>query len=75
MGVSSQEKTELAAYHLKDVAQVWYEQWKKGRPIREGPISWATSKMAFLHRFFPLELKERKMQEFINLRQGGMSVK
>ncbi|KAH0748282.1 hypothetical protein KY290_027514 [Solanum tuberosum] len=31
--------------------------------------------MAFLDRFFPLELRERKMQEFINLRQRGMSVK
>ncbi|WMV49970.1 hypothetical protein MTR67_043355 [Solanum verrucosum] len=46
MGVSSQEKAMLAAYQLKDVAQV-----------------------------FPLELRERNMQEFINLRQGGMSVK
>ena len=26
MEVSSQEKTELAAYQLKDVSQVWYEQ-------------------------------------------------
>ena len=31
--------------------------------------------MAFLDRFFPLELRERKMQEFINLRQGNMNVK
>ena len=31
--------------------------------------------MAFLYRFFPLELRERKMQEFINLSQEGMSVK
>ncbi|KAH0639227.1 hypothetical protein KY285_035813 [Solanum tuberosum] len=75
MGVSSQEKAELTAYQLKDVAQVLYEQWKEGRPIKEGPISWATFKMAFLDRFFPLELRERKMQEFINLRQGGMTVK
>ena len=75
MGVSSQEKAELAAYQLRDMAQVWNEQWKEGRPIREGLISWATFKMAFPDRFFPLELRERKMQEFINLRQGGMSVK
>ena len=50
MSVSSQEKVELAAYQLKGVAQVWYEQLKEGRPIREGPISWATFKMAFLDR-------------------------
>ena len=31
--------------------------------------------MAFLRSFFAFELKERKMQEFISLRQGGMSVK
>ena len=39
MGVSSQEKVELTAYQLKDVAQVWYEQWKDEGPIREGPVS------------------------------------
>ena len=31
--------------------------------------------MAFLAKFFPLEVRERKIQEFINLRQGGMNVK
>ena len=31
--------------------------------------------MAFLDRFFPFEPRERKMQEFINLRQGDMSMK
>ncbi|WMV45709.1 hypothetical protein MTR67_039094, partial [Solanum verrucosum] len=51
MGVSPQEKAELAAYELKDVAQVWYEQWKDERPIREGPIVWASFKTTFLDRF------------------------
>ena len=31
--------------------------------------------MDFLDRLFPLELRERKMQEFINLHQVGMCVK
>ncbi|WMV38060.1 hypothetical protein MTR67_031445 [Solanum verrucosum] len=31
MGVTSVEKVELAAYQLKGVAQVWYNQWKDGR--------------------------------------------
>ena len=30
--------------------------------------------MAFLDRFFPIELRERKMQEFINLHQEHMSM-
>ncbi|KAK4718155.1 hypothetical protein R3W88_016493 [Solanum pinnatisectum] len=28
MGVSLEEKVELAAYQLKDMAQVWFDQWK-----------------------------------------------
>ena len=75
MGVSSNEKTELASYQLKDVAQVWYEKWKEERPVREGTVSWASFKMTFLDRFFPFELRKRKIQEFINLHQGDMSVK
>ena len=75
MGVSSKENEELAAYNLNDVAHVWYEQWKEERLVREGPISWSSFKTSFLCRFFPLELREMKMQEFINIRQGSMSVK
>ena len=75
MGLSSKEKVELVAYQLNDLAHVWYEQWKEERLVREGPISWSSFKTSFLCRFFPLELRERKMQEFINIRQGSMSVK
>ncbi|WMV23165.1 hypothetical protein MTR67_016550, partial [Solanum verrucosum] len=28
MGVSSREKAKLASYQLKEVAQIWYTQWK-----------------------------------------------
>ncbi|WMV08848.1 hypothetical protein MTR67_002233 [Solanum verrucosum] len=75
MGLSSIEKVELAAYQLKDVAQIWYEQWKDNILIGEGPIEWEAFKSAFLDRFFPRELREAKLGEFINLKQGSMSVK
>ena len=38
-------------------------------------MTWEIFKKAFLDRFFPGELREAKVQEFINLCQGGMSVK
>ena len=75
MGVTSQEKAELVVYQLKDVAQVWYEQWKDQRSIREGRVTWGTFRKTFLDRFFCIELREIKMQEFINLCQANMSVK
>ncbi|XP_049345422.1 uncharacterized protein LOC125809933 [Solanum verrucosum] len=75
MGLSSGEKGELASYQLKDLAQIWYEQWKGERPKGAGSINWEVFKEAFLDRFFSLELREQKLVEFMNLRQGGMSVK
>ena len=34
-----------------------------------------TFKLVFLDRFFPSELREARFEEFINLKQGGLSVK
>jgi len=75
MGVTSVEKVKLATYQLKDIAQVWHEQWKDTRPVGVGPIEWEVFKLEFLERFFPQKLREDKVEEFINLRQGSMSLK
>ncbi|WMV58979.1 hypothetical protein MTR67_052364 [Solanum verrucosum] len=75
MGVTSMEKAELAAYQLKGVAQIWFNQWKEERAVDVGPLDWEKFKVPFLDRFFPLEMREAKVLEFINLHQGSMSVK
>jgi len=72
--VTSFEKAELTRYQLKDVAQVWFTQWKDNRAIRAGPIGWEMFKKAFLGRFFPREKREANVEEYINLCQRGMSV-
>ena len=38
MGVTSMEKAELPLYQLRDVAQVWYTQWKNNMPVESGHI-------------------------------------
>ncbi|XP_015072521.1 uncharacterized protein LOC107016621 [Solanum pennellii] len=75
IGVNEEEKAELDAYQLKDVAQVWYNMWGDGRAPGEVPITWDVLKSTLLERFFPREQREAKVEEFINLRQGGMLVK
>ncbi|XP_015081275.1 uncharacterized protein LOC107024844 [Solanum pennellii] len=75
MGVSEEEKAELVAYQLKDMAQVWHRMWGDVRAPGEIPITWDVLKTEFLERFFPREQREAKVEEFINLRQGGMSVR
>ena len=44
------------------------------RDLRAGPISCEVFVRAFLHIFFPMDKKEAKVEYFINVRQGGMSV-
>ena len=73
IGVISNDKAELATYQLKDVTQTWYIQWNN-KALRVGPISWEVFRREFLDRFFLREKREAKMEEFINLLQGGMSV-
>ncbi|WMV18595.1 hypothetical protein MTR67_011980 [Solanum verrucosum] len=75
MGVTPREKVKLASYQLKDVAEAWFEKLRDERPIGADPIDWGVFKTAFLDRFFPLELREQKLVEFMNLRQRNMSVK
>ena len=64
----------LDLYQLKEVAQIWYTQWKANRPEEAVTIEWEEFKEAFLGKYFPLEKRECKIEEFINLRQGNMSV-
>ena len=40
----------------------------------EGPTEWEEFKEAFLGKYFPRERREVKVEEFIHLRQGNMSV-
>ena len=38
-------------------------------------ITWELFKTAFLAIFFPREMREAKVEEFINLKQGSMTVR
>ena len=52
-GASEEEKAELVAYQLKDVAQVWHRMWGDVRALGEIPITWDILKTEFLERLFP----------------------
>ncbi|XP_069155812.1 uncharacterized protein [Solanum lycopersicum] len=75
MGATDIEKAELASYQLKDVAQTWCKMWRDSRVLGGVPVTWELFKTTFLERFFPREMKEAKVEEFINLKQGSMTVR
>ena len=68
IGVSSNQKSELSSYQLKDMTQTWYTKWKDNRALRAGPICWEVFRRLFLDKFFPREKKKAKVEDFINLR-------
>ncbi|WMV30297.1 hypothetical protein MTR67_023682 [Solanum verrucosum] len=46
------------------------KEWAEDAPI----VSWAVFESAFMGRFFPRELREAKVREFLTLKQEFMSV-
>ena len=74
MGVTSREKAELASYQLREVDQVWYNQWKDNRPVESGTFELEEIKEAFLGKYFPLKRREVKIEKFINLKQYNITI-
>ncbi|PHT30800.1 Carotenoid 9,10(9',10')-cleavage dioxygenase 1, partial [Capsicum baccatum] len=58
----------------KDVAHTWFKQWKVESVGDAWPIEWEEFATVFLDIFFPLELRESKVLEFINIKKGNMIV-
>lgn len=75
MGVPSDNKAKLVAYQVNGVAKIWYKQRVDERDLKVGLIVWEEFKCALLDKLFFIQLREAKVQEFINLKQGFMSVR
>ncbi|KAH0758077.1 hypothetical protein KY290_021570 [Solanum tuberosum] len=53
MHVAESERVELAAYQLKGVARIWFDQWKKNRAEDALVVSWIVFESALMGNFFP----------------------
>ena len=74
MRLITSEEAELETYQLNDVAQAWYVKWRDNRPLRGEPVTSEIFKKDFIYMLFPRDNREANVVEFINLREGGMSV-
>ena len=74
MGCPEESKVIYAEYMLIDEAENWWGFTKTGIPEVGGVILWEVFKNHFLDNYFPLDLKKRKAREFLDLKQGEMSV-
>ncbi|XP_070003028.1 uncharacterized protein [Nicotiana sylvestris] len=66
---------ELASYRLRDVAVNWHESWELSRGEDAPPAVWQEFTEAFLHHYLPPELRRARVDWFLTLRQGNMSVR
>ena len=68
------EKVLYAFGQLQGTAQDWWESFEYGRPNNAPAITWQEFKDNFRSYHIPLGEVELKQEEFLNLKQGSISV-
>ena len=69
---SDATRIKLAAFQLEGEAQVW---WKWARTSRDlEAMTWAEFQELFMGKYFPDTARHAKAQEFLELKQGTMTV-
>eukprot|EP00256_Glycine_max_P067144 XP_025981739.1 uncharacterized protein LOC102669650 [Glycine max] len=75
MECQDHQKVLFATHMLADEAEYW---WENTRPRLEGAggavVPWGTFRQTFLEKYFPEDVKNRKEMEFLELKQGSMTV-
>ena len=69
---SNATKIRLAAFQLEGESQVWWDWVKTSRDI--DAMTWAKFHELFMSKYFPATAKHVKAREFLQLKQGTMTV-
>ena len=69
---SNATRIRLAAFQLEGEARVWWRWVKTSRDLEV--MTWAEFQELFMGKYFPETAKHAKAQEFLELRQGAMTV-
>lgn len=71
---ADRQKVELATFMLEGEADDWWTGVQDGFIRREVQVTWDLFVKAFYQRYFSEAVQEKKEQEFLNLKQGDLSV-
>ena len=69
---SDTTKIRLAAFQLEGEAQVWWNWAKTSRDLEA--MTWAEFQELFMGKYFPDTARHAKAQEFLELKQGAMTM-
>ena len=70
---SDTTRIRLAAFQLEDEARVWWRWVRTSRDLEV--MTWAEFQELFMGKYFPKTARHAKAQEFLELKQGAMTVK
>ena len=68
------QKVVCAVYMLREEAENWWENTRPRLVIGGAAITWAIFRENFLGKYFPESVRNQKIQEFLNLKQGNMTI-
>ena len=69
---SDAAKIRLAAFQLEGESEVWWDWVKTSRALKA--MTWADFHGLFMSKYFPATARHAKAQEFLEMRQGTMTV-
>ena len=69
---SDATRIRLATFQLEGEAQVWWKWAKTSRDLEA--MTWAEFQELFMGKYFPDTVRHAKAQEFLELKQGAMTV-
>ncbi|MCI50894.1 hypothetical protein A2U01_0072138, partial [Trifolium medium] len=74
MRCQGEHKVTLGGYVLQDEADHWWGNANQRLGTGGALITWARFKREFMTKHFPVDERNRKVVEFMELKQGNMSV-
>ena len=69
---SNATRIKLVAFQLESESQVWWN-WVKALRVLEA-MTWEEFRELFMGKFFPASTRHEKAREFLELKQGTMTV-
>jgi len=64
----------LATHMLAEEAEYWWENTRQRLEAASAAITWEGFREEFLGKYFPVDVRNKKEIEFLELKQGNMSV-
>jgi len=71
---NDEQKVRLGTHMLAEEAEYWWINTKRRIEASGDAITWVRFKNEFLKKYFPEDLRNKKEVEFLNLKQGSMSI-